>query len=333
MIYSRLRKFFFAAGLLIISLLVGVTGFSLIEDYKFLDSVYMTLITMSTVGFQEVHPLGDGGKIFVVFYIMFNIGVLAYVVSIVTTYVFEGELNKIYKHIMFDWQVKKIKNHVIVCGYGRNGSRACRELQKMKTPVIVIEKSEDSLETTGDDLPAIHGDATLDENLIKAGIERARALITSLPHDADNVFITMSAKEHNPDIMVIARASDFKSEQKLHRAGADRVVMPDILGGIHMASLITKPYVIEFLEILNGVGDSDLRLEEFSFSQLKPDYQNRSIRELDIRKTTGATVVGIKDDARGFLFGPNVDTVIGSDDILIVLGSDASLDKFKHYCV
>ena len=234
---------------------------------------------------------------------------------------------------MFDWQVKKIKDHVIVCGYGRNGSRACNELIKMKTPLIVVEKDLECLENVPEELPSLHGDASLDENLAKAGIERAKAIITTLPHDADNVFITMSAKEHNPNITVIARASDVGSEQKLYRAGADRVVMPDILGGIHMASLITKPYVIEFLEILNGIGDSDLRLEEFSFSQLKPNYQNKSIRELEISKNTGATLLGIKDNSQGFLFGPNLNAVIGRNDVMIILGSDESIQKFKNYCV
>lgn len=304
-----------------------------IEDYSFLDSLYMTFITLSTVGFKEVHPLSDYGKLFVAVYIMLNIGIFAYVVSIISTYVFEGELNKIYKHYLFGLGVKKLKNHVVVCGLGRNGSKACQELIRNNTPVVVIEKNGEVLESLKmEKLPVIHGDATLDEILKDAGIEKARALITSLPHDADNVYISLTAKELNPSIMVIARASDEHSEKKLFRAGADRVVMPDILGGIHMASLITKPYVIEFLEILNGMSNSDLKLEEFTFNQLKTEFQNKSIKEMEIRKNTGATVVGIKDDHKGFLFGPNVDTIIGPNDILIVLGSDDSIKKFRRFC-
>lgn len=313
--------------------MVGVLGFVTIEGYGVLDGLYMTLLTISTVGFNEVHPLSPYGKAFAVVYIMFNIGIFTYVVSIITTYVFEGELNKIYKHIMFGREVKKMKNHVIVCGYGSNGSWACTNLKKNNMPVVIIEKDAEQLKNLPDDrTPAIHGDATLDETLKKAGIERAQALITSLPHDADNLYITMSAKEFNPDIIVVSRASDQYSEQKLHRAGADRVVMPDILGGMHMASLVTKPYVIEFLEILNGVGDSDLRLEEFSYQQLKSNYRNKTIKELNIRSNTGATVVGIKDNDRGFLFGPDVNSIIGPNDVLIVLGTEESIDKFSLYC-
>ncbi len=319
--------------LLLGSLIIGVSGFMLLEGYGLLDSLYMTLITISTVGFKEVHPLSSTGKLFVVVYIMANIGIFTYVVSIITTYIFEGELNKIYKHIIFGWEVKKMKNHVIVCGYGRNGSRASAELLSTETPLVIIEKSQEELEKLPQEgVPYIHGDATMDEVLQKAGIDKAKAIITTLPSDADNVYITMSAKELNPGILVIARASDQHSEKKLHRAGADRVVMPDILGGIHMANLVTKPYVIEFLEILNGVGNSELLLEEFSYGQLKPSFRDKTIAELDIRKNTGATVVGIKDNEKGFVIVPDIHTMIGDSDVLIVLGSEASLSKFKDYC-
>jgi voltage-gated potassium channel len=330
LIYPRLRKFFIAAFLSVLSLLIGVWGFSWIEGYDFLDSLYMTIITISTVGYREVQPLSEGGKLFVVIYIMMNIGIFTYVVSIITTYVFEGELNKIYRHIMFGQQVRKMKNHVIVCGYGRNGSRACEELRQNGTPLVIIEKDPHQL-TSIEGFTVIQGDATLDETLKSAGIERAQALISTLPHDADNVFIAMSARDLNRGINIIARATDHHSEQKLLRAGADAVVMPDILGGMHMANMITKPYVIEFLEILNGMGNTDLKLEEYGYELLKSQYQNRTLEELSIKQKTGATVIGVKDNRRGFLFGPPKDTVIGPKDVLIVLGAEDSLARMKEY--
>jgi voltage-gated potassium channel len=233
---------------------------------------------------------------------------------------------------MFGREVKKLKNHVIVCGCGRHGSRACQELRRNNTPYVIIEKDPKQLELPEDEKsPAINGDATLDDTLSMAAIKNARALITTLPHDADNVYITLTAKELNPGLMVISRATDHNSEKKLYRAGADRVVLPDILGALHMVNLITRPYVVEFLEILNGVGNSELRLEEFEYSQLKNKYKDKTLKELDIRKNTGATVVGVKDSEQGFLFGPKHDTQIGQEDVLILLGSEDSLRLFKDY--
>ena len=331
--YLGLRKFIIAAALLVSSITIGILGFGIIEGFSLLDSAYMTVITLSTVGFNEVHPLSSNGKLFATVYILFNIGVFAYIISTISTYLFEGELQKIFKSIKFDREVKKLKNHVIVCGYGRHGSRACMELRKSDTPFLIIDKTVDFHELPQHDKPpAITGDATIDDTLLDAGIDNASALITTLPHDADNVFITLTAKELNPAIKVIARASDRNAEKKLIRAGADRVVLPDILGGVHMAHLITKPYVVEFLEILNGLGEGQLKLEDFLYEQLKDEYQDKTLAELAIRENTGATVVGIKSPGKGFIFGPGHDTVVSHEDVLILLGSEQSLKRFDLYC-
>ena len=304
-----------------------------IEGYSLLDSLYMTTITLSTVGYKEVQPLSDSGKLFVTVYIVLNIGIFAYVVSTITTYVFEGELQKVFKSLLFGREIKKLKNHVIVCGYGRHGSRSSKELAKSNTPFVVIEKDPEQLEfQEGEKFSAINGDATLDDTLIEAGINKARALITTLPHDADNVFITLTAKEINPAVTVIARASDRNSEKKLRRAGADRVVLPDILGGVHMAHLVTKPYVVEFLQLLNGMDDNQLKLEDYTTEQLREEYRNKTLGELNINATTGARVVGIKSSTHGFTFGPDPNTVIADDHVLILFGTKESLKKFDRYC-
>ena len=330
---SGLKKFIIAALLMLFSISTGIIGFILVEGFSLLDSLYMTVITLSTVGFKEVEPLSDSGKLFASVYILFNIGIFAYIVSTITTYLFEGELEKIFKTIMFGREVKKLKNHVIVCGYGRNGSRACLEFINSNTPFVIIEKDPNQLESLQDrGTPVIVGDAISDDVLMEAGVDRALALITTLPEDADNVFITLTAKELNPAVKVIARAADRSSEKKLLRAGASRVVLPDILGGIHMAHLITKPYVVEFLEILNGLGEENLKLEDYSFDQLQEQYQNKTLQELEIKENTGATIVGIKSAERGFVFGPGHDTVVSNRDVLILLGSEESLKRFEKYC-
>ena len=308
----------------------GILGFQWIAGFGVLDSIYMTVITLSTVGFKEVEPLSDAGKVFASAYILFNIVIFAYIVSTITTYLFEGELERMFKNLLTGRELKKIKDHVVVCGYGRQGSRVCEALKSSHTPFLIIEKNAAVLEQPhGEKLPAVVGDATDDNTLVDAGIDRAKAMITTLPHDADNVFITLTAKELNPKVEVISRATDQNAEKKLKRAGADRVVLPDILGGMHMANLVTKPYVVEFLEVLNGMGTSNLKLEDCTFSQLKSEFHNKSLKDLRISETTGATVLGIKTASSGFIFRPDPETLINENDVLIILGSEDHLRQFS----
>ena len=179
----------------------------------------------------------------------------------------------------------------------------------------------------------IHGDATDDDSLKEARIEHASTLITTLPRDADNVFIALTARELNPDIQVIARASEIQSKKKLERAGATHVILPDELGGMHMAQLVTKPYVVEFLEILNGIGDQSLLLEEISYWDLKLESRGKTLRELDIRNKTGVTILAHKLRNGGFDFSPRADVPVTEKDVLIMMGTEESLSKFKlEYC-
>ena len=332
--HKSLVRPFRAVSLLFLSLLVGIFGFSYIEGYPLLDAFYMTTITLSTVGFQEVQPLSVDGKLFTAVYIVFNFVIFAYVVSTLTTHVFEGEINKMFKKFLTSREVKKLKDHVIVCGYGRNGSKACEELQKSNRTFVVAENDVRVLDNLPSDLKIqfISGDATQDDTLKYARIEKAHSIITTLPSDSDNVFITLTARELNPGIHIIARATEENAAQKLYRAGANNVVMPDALGGIHMANLVTRPSVIEFLDILNGVGSTQLKLEEFSFRQFKDQYKNKSLGQLNIKKDTGATVVGIKKGGHTFNFDPSADTVIEEDDVFIVLGKAEHIDSFRKYC-
>jgi len=303
----------------------------MIEGYTTLDSFYMTVITLATVGFKEVHPLSDQGKIFTGVYIILNLIIFAYVVSVITTYIFEGELKYILRNYMTDRELKQLNNHVIVCGYGRNGRKASEELKHGKKPFVLIENKGELFDKLRqeDKLPVIKGDAIDEDILQMAGIKRAKAIITTLPKDADNVFIALTAKELNPDIKIIARASQEHSEKKLKMAGADKVIMPDAIGGIHMAQLITKPYVVEFLELLNGMGEPDLNLEEFSYDQFKSDYRGKTLEELNLRKITGATVIGLKEENESFTFNPSADTKIKKNTVFILLGNNKEMTAFR----
>ena len=327
-----LKRLIVAIMLLVVSTIAGIIGYMLLEGYSTTEAFYMTVITLATVGFQEVRPLSEIGRIFTSFYIIFNLGIAAYVVSVFTTYLFEGELHRIFQNLITNREVNRMKDHIILCGLGRNGLKAAEELHKSGRKFVILDNDPDVINSFNNDkrYQFLLGDATVDDVLLNAGIERAGTIITTLPKDADNVFISLTARELNPAIYIIARASDEKTEKKLYRAGASRVVLPDALGGIHMAHLVTKPYVIEFLDMLTGVGQHKLSLEELRYKELKPQYKNKTVRELDIRNKTGATVIAIKDNARGFIFNPNPQDILGEDDILIILGSEGDLKRFRH---
>ncbi len=327
-----LKKFLIALIYFITSILVGVGGYIIIEGYNPIDALYMTIITISTVGFREVHPLSDTGKLFTAVYIIFNLIFFAYLVSTVAHYIFEGELNRIFRRIMASREVSKLKNHIILCGFGRNGRRAAMELSNSKKRFVIIENEEISLEKFPDadkKFNFIIGDATQDEVLKMAGIERANTIITTLPKDSENVFITLTARELNPGIKIISRASDENVEKKLHRAGADYVVMPDALGGYHMANIVTKPFIVEFVELLSGFGESDFILEEVSYMEMKQDFRDLPLSELNIRKQTGTTVIGFKNHKKGFIFNPEPQTVFTHQDVMIILGKEKSIREFK----
>ncbi|MEM9983109.1 MAG: NAD-binding protein, partial [Bacteroidota bacterium] len=229
-------------------------------------------------------------------------------------------------------EVQKLKDHIVVCGYGRNGKKVCDELLEEKKSFVLIENDPDNVShSIPSIIQTVHGDATQDEVLKKAGIERAQAIITTLPKDTDNVFISLTARELNPYVYIIARASEEQSEKKLKRAGADRVVMPDAIGGLHMAQIITKPYVIEFLNLLNGVGDLKIRLEDIKYSELKNEFHHKSLRDLNIRNITETTVIAIKEPTSGFTFNPNTSKTIDPEDILIIMGTEQAIQDFKNY--
>lgn len=331
---KRLEQLVGSIILLLISTVVGVTGFVTIEDYNLREAFYMTILTISTVGFGEVHKLSPEGQIFTSIYIIFNLSIFAYFLSVVSKYLFEGELREILDRYMSSRNINKLKNHVIVCGYGRNGFRACEELRKDNVEFVVIDVSEKVFNERFDDKNNTHyviGDASEEKVLQMAGVSKAKALIASMPDDAMNVFVTLTAKELNSDIQIIARASRASSEAKLLRAGANSVVMPDVMGGHHMATLIQRPQVVEFLDMINGVNaEVKLQLEEFTYEELKPIYQGKTIREMDFRSYIGVTVLGYKAEGQDFMFNPISSVKLPPKGVFIILGEIEQLNKFKE---
>ncbi|WP_218136876.1 potassium channel family protein [Hymenobacter terrestris] len=325
----KLGRFVGALVLTVSALAIGIVGFMWIENFSFLDALYMTMITVSTVGYQEVHPLSAAGRLFVSVYIFFNLLILAYLLSVLSTYIFDGGLRTMFTMLKNDQQIRQYSDHVIVCGFGRNGRKAYLELRASGADVVVVEQDEDVLSKASTEeygpVAIVRGDATLDESLRAAGIERARALITALPKDADNVFVALTARELAPSINIVARASLKSSETKLLRAGANSVVMPDEIGGSHMANLIMRPEVIRFLDMISGLGPHRLRLEEMRAEELRPELQSQSIRQLDVRSRTGATVIGLRHQSGEFTISPPADLVPGPGDVLLFLGTEEQI--------
>jgi voltage-gated potassium channel len=338
------NRLLLAILLIVVSLGSGMWGFMLIEGYNAPDAFYMTVITISTVGFGELHPLSPAGRLFVAFYILFNLVVVAYLVSALSTFIFDGELRKLFKMYRVDQEIKRFSGHVILCGFGRNGRKAHHDLVMNGARVVVIEQDEqllknlgagrDGYDIDGDGQPggrimSVIGDATSDSVLEQAGVARATALITALPKDADNVFVALSARALNPRLNIIARASYTTSKSKLLSAGANSVVMPDEIGGSHMANLVVRPEVIRFLDLISGLSADKLRLEELSFVQMRRDRQGQSIRTLDIRSRTGATIIGLRQHDGALLVSPSADYVPITGDVLLVLGSEAQIESFE----
>ncbi len=322
-----------AAFFFLVSLSVGIIGFSTIENLNWINALYMTIITIGTVGFTEVKELSSAGRLFTSVYIILNMAIFAFILTTVTSYFFEGKLQEALKKLRSNMKLNKLKNHIIVCGYGRNGRKACDELVASGREFIIIDQNESMADIIPKSMKWYIGDATKDEDLKMIGIEKASAIIITTPSDSVNVFVTLTARNLNPTIKIIARTSSEETQDKLYHAGANFTVRPDALGGMFMAHMITKPIVIEFLNLINGASGLDYHLEEIDYEELKPEFKDKTLIELDIIKQTGAVVLGIKDDIKGIIPAPSGNTVVGKEDHLILLGSSECLQRFAEIYV
>jgi voltage-gated potassium channel len=333
--FRHFSKIYYSIALIGLTVCAGIVGFMIIENFRFLDAFYMTIITVATVGFQEVHPLSESGRLFTAFLIITSFGTFAYAVTVISNYIADGEFNRYFKYFKVSAAIEKLEGHVIICGFGRNGKQAAHVLKKHNTRFVVIEEKKeviDAITHRYSDL-IIHGDATHDEVLERAGIKKAKAIITTLPFDADNLFIVLSSRTLNPKLSIISRASEDNSDKKLKLAGADNVIMPDKIGGAHMAALVMKPDVMEFVDFITGQGGDNIRLEEITFANLTREFQNKTIRELEVRNKSGANIIGFKTGNGEYIINPSADTVIIPDAKLFVLGTTEQINKLKELFV
>ena len=324
--YNRLRISLF---LLVCIILFGTFGYSIIEEMTLFDSFYMTLITISTVGFSEITPLTQSSRIITVVIIISGISLLTYTLGQIAQVFIEGELRKLLGRRKLEKQIADLKNHYIVCGYGRIGAVVCKELADGKIEFIIIEEDEKKIEQLENNhFLYLSGDATREETLLEAGLDRAKGMVTAVSSDADNVFITLTAKGLRPDIFVLSRAADLKNEKKLLRAGASRVVCPYNMGGSRMAQILKRPTVVDFLESATMSGNLGLKLEEVVV--MPTSYLvGKTIVESKLRQNFGVIIIAIKKIDGEMLFNPGPDAVLGAGEVVVVIGKKHDLAQMS----
>jgi voltage-gated potassium channel len=327
------------AGLIVIAaivavIVIGTIGFALIEGWGLLDSLYMTVTTIFTVGFGEVHPLSRAGQIFTLLLILGGVGTILYGIGRMVEFVIGGQLTGVFRRRVVRRQVDRLHGHYIICGYGRVGESVARHFAAHEASFVVVDNDPERVnQAEADGFLAARGDATADEVLQVAGIARAKGLVAALGSDAANIFLTLSARVLNPKLLIVARAGSEDIVNKLERAGADHVVSPYGIGGKRMATLMLKPLVSDYLEVVTGGGELEFRVEEL---ELAGDCCaiGRSIEELEVRTRTGATILAVRRTATGvFDTNPAPGSLLNSGDMVVAIGTPAQISKLEELMV
>lgn len=330
--YKHFKELYFAFIFLVATLVLGIAGFMWFEDYTVIEAFYMTVITVSTVGFGEVKTLSAQGQIFTSFLIITTFGTFAYTISNLTRYVLSGQYKIYLKTFQTMNALERLEDHVIVCGYGRNGKQAIKTLRAHNQNFVVIETDAKIVEKAREqdpDLLVVEGDATDDNILEQVGIKSAKAIIATLPKDADNLFVVLTAREINKKLNIISRASDDRSERKLKIAGANNVILPDNVGGSHMATLVLTPDLMEFLDHISVMGKDESTLVEIQFKNLPRDFEHKSIVEIEKRYQTGARIIGFKTPENEIIVNPSSATELVLKSKLFVLGNPDQIKRLK----
>ncbi len=320
-----MRRVVIAAGLLVGVLSIGTVGYMLIEGWTFLDSLYMTVITVTTVGFKEVAQMSPAGQVFTIAMIFAGVGGIAYSVGVLAEFMIEGPLAELVEGRRMTKRIEHLSGHYIVAGMGRVGSVVCTTLAEQGVPFVVIDHCDDcEVEALEHGWLYLSGDATAEDTLESAGIMRAKGLVTALDTDADNLFVAMTARGMNADLFIVARSASVSSEAKILRAGADRVVTPNVIGGRRMASSVIDPFVSDYLELVSHSEGVEFRLDTFRVTE-HSSLAGRSIREARVRDVTGAYIMALAHDGVTDSH-PTAESVLRPGDHVVAFGTPAQLD-------
>jgi voltage-gated potassium channel len=310
--------------------ITGIAGYRFLEGYTWLEAFYMTIITISTVGFGYIRPLSPAGMIFTIGLLFAGLGVVLYTAGTVTAKIVEGEFQQFFGRRRMEKQIDALTNHYLVCGYGRIGEVICRELASKPVPFVVIELEEERVRKVEDaGYLLLKGDATDEKVLLVAGVIRAKGLFATMPVDADNVFMVLTAKDLNPSIFVVARAETERSEKTLTHAGADKVISPYAMGGHRMAQAALRPAVVDIIELATHYQSLELQLEEIVVPMGSP-CEGVTLRDSGLRQEPGVIVVAIKRALGGMVFNPSADEKIEAGDSLVALGEVARLKGLER---
>jgi voltage-gated potassium channel len=322
--FRRVRIGLAALGLVLVA---GTAGY-LLFGFNFLDAVYQTVITVTTVGFNSPHPLDSASKVFTIILILVGVGTALYTFSAVLEVLFDGHMQNLVRRRKMDRDIARMDGHVIVCGWGRVGREVARFLASAGRDVVVVDRDAERLS----DVPyaLVQGDVTDDETLHQSGIDRAATLVAALDTDADNLYVTVAGRSMRPELQIIARARSESSEPKLLRAGADRVVNPQQLGGDRMASFVTQPHVVDFVDVVMHDGTLEFRLEELTVSSGSP-LAGSTLRSAHLRDRTGALVLAIRRPGGDFVTNPSPEDIIEAGNVLISVGTAEQLAALAEF--
>ncbi|MCE5191467.1 MAG: potassium channel protein [Actinomycetia bacterium] len=319
------RRVVTAASLLVAVVLIGTIGYGVIEEWGVLDSLYMTIITITTVGYREVAPLSPAGRVFTMALIFAGVAGIGYSFSVIVEFMVEGHLRTLLEGRRMHKRVSELSEHYIVVGIGRVGSVVARSFAEQGVPFVVIDSCEECMQVAEESgWLFVHGDATDEMVLIEAGVAQAKGLVTALDTDADNLFVALTARALNPAVYIVARSSAVVSEAKILRSGADRVLTPNVIGGRRMADMALHPVVSDYLDVVTRGDEIEFRLDSVVVGA-HSGLLGMSIRDARIRERTGAYILGVRSSAGSLDPNPPADTVFSAGDELVVLGTRAQL--------
>ncbi len=324
------QQAFRLAVMLVAVTVVGTLGFMMLEHWSFAESLYMAVITLSTVGFSEVHQLSTAGRIFTTFLIVAGVGIVAYSFGTIGQFLISGELRGTLRRRRMQKKIDQLDGHVIVCGYGRVGQRVTLDLDQQGQDCVVIDTNPERFRGEPEERLAIVSDASDDDELLRCGIEKARGLVAATGNDATNTFITLTARSKNADLVIVARSDQPKTEAKLLKAGANHVISPSTIAGHRIATQLMHPSVVDFLDVVTHAGDEELWLEEVAV-RAEADLEGKTLVESNLQRSTGVNVLAVRRRGKQNVETESIaDTRLEAGDVLIALGTRVQLDAMKH---